>query len=118
MNDLTERQLWALINGLGWWYWGPIAFLAACNMWNIFRLAPAASLYGRLIRTCALTGFLLIAMSWGNTAFGPLGMPFVLLSYLGMTHQLYLRCKAEGLIQHPPPATTGLRIISTLVEHK
>lgn len=117
MNNATEHYVWTMVNALGWWWWGPIAVMAAVNLWNIYRLAAAQTLYGRVIRIVAITGFMLIAASPGNSAFGPLGLPLVLLSYMGMTHQMYRQCLAAGKIKKPegPPS---VRVAALLVEPK
>lgn len=118
-ENYTEVSLWAGINYLGWWYWGFIAFLGAANAWMLYKLAAPETLLGRVLRTLALIGFLLIALSPFNTAFGPLGMPFVLLAFLGVSYQLYQACKAAGKLGPLPsgaPATA--KLANLIVERK
>lgn len=114
-GDYTEHALWALINRLAWFYWGPIAVLAALNAWNLYRMAPAVTLYGRSARVVALGGFILISLSPFNTAFGPLGVPFVLASFWMMTHQMYRQCLAQGKIKRPME-TPAAKIAAMIVE--
>lgn len=115
---MTEQELWGLINAAGWKFWGVVAALGVCGIWNILRLAPARTLYGRLIRFVGLIGFGMIAFCWANTAFVPLGIPFVMLSFLGLTHQLYRQCKESGEIPAPAPRSAGLKLAAAIVEHK
>ena len=114
--NVTEKELWAIINGMGWYFWGGVAALAAANLWNILRLTPARTIYGRFIRVVGLAGFTFIAMSWVNTGFGPIGLPLVLLSFLGMTHQMYVQCKVEGRVFKVKATTVGAKILTAMVE--
>jgi len=118
-SNITEHELWAVINGLGWWFWGAIAAMAGANAVNIFRLAAPRTMLGRVIRVTALSGFFLIFFSWGNTAFGPLGLPLVLLSFFGMTYQMRLECVKAGLMAPKPAhnATVAVKVFSAMVEH-
>lgn len=117
--NLTEKELWDIINGLGWWFWGSVAALGGANFVGILRLAPAETMLGRVIRVLALIGFLLLGLSCFNTGFGPIALPFILLAFCGMTWQLRQRCIAEGKIKITPMpgASVGLRVMAALVEH-
>lgn len=123
MNDaamnITERELWEVINALAWWYWGPIAMLGAANVWAQSRLGAPRSRLGRVLRVTALMGFLLIAFSPLNTAFGPLATPFLLVSFLGLHIQMYQDCKAKGLLPDKsdlPKEAHVRRFMANLIE--
>ncbi len=115
MNASTEEYLWSVVNGMGWYYWGPIAALGAWNLWGLYKLAAAASLRQRMFRISAYIGFMLVMLSVGNTAFGVLWPAFVLIGFRGMTKELYEIAVASGKIR-PTKGTTAVRVASALVQ--
>lgn len=115
--NLTEESLWALINHLSWWYWGPIAALGAANVWTQARLGAPVTKFGRVLRVTGLMGFLLVALSPFNTAFGPLATPFLLVTFLGRHIQMYSQCKVKGRLPDKSDLRTpGKRLMASLVE--
>lgn len=118
-DNVTEHALWQFINGMGWGWWGPIAVGAWFNIWGMVRLAPAETFFGRVVRLIALAGFLMIGLSPGNSALGPLGLPLVIIAFFGMTWQMRQACIKEGKIkiQNPAMPTVGLKLAAMLVEH-
>lgn len=111
--DITEHALWTLINGAGWWWWGTIAAIAGANCWALIRLRPHPSVWGRLARLIGLAGYMMIAFSWLNTAFGPLGLPLVLVSALWRS-----LLRFEKLPPVVGKQTTPERLASILVDPK
>lgn len=105
--NITERAIWSVINGLGWWWWGSIAVLAAWNLFGMFKLAPAGTPFGRAIRYVLMVGFVLLSLSPGNTAFGPLAIPVILIGVRMWTHQLYADCVRYGKVKPFWPTLFG-----------
>lgn len=105
--NVTEHAIWTLVNDLGWWFWGTIAFLGAWNLLGLIKLSHPVTKLGRMIRFLLTAGFLLLAASPGNTAFGPIALPFILLGIRLWTHQLYTECVKTGKVRPFWPTLFG-----------
>lgn len=77
MSNVTQQAVWGWYNENPW-IWNVLSFSGIFVALRILRLAPAASLWGRLIRIVLLISCLLSALSYWNNAFG-LILPFALM---------------------------------------
>lgn len=98
MSNHTEEGLWHIIQACGWSWWLAIAALAGWCLFETYRLSAPATRYGRLHRAAMMIGLFLIATSWLNSAFGPIGLPLVLIGLRGLLHQMYMACLRDGKI--------------------
>lgn len=105
MSNATEHALWEIVENCGPVWWWVIAALAAWCLLMMYRLIAPVTAYGRAHRILMMMGLFLIAFSPFNSAFGPFGVPLVLLGLRGMLRQMYDRCVSEGKIT---PATGNL----------
>ena len=114
MSNHTEQSLWAIINACGSAWWLVVAALAGWCLLEMYRLASPATRYGRVHRIAMMIGLFLIATSWLNSAFGPIGLPLVLFGLRGMLHQMYLECLRTGKIA-PTEGTIWQRFYQLMV---
>ena len=114
MSNRTEQVLWQIIHACGWSWWLAIAALAGWCLFEMYRLAAPATRYGLLHRICMMMGLFLIATSWLNSAFGPIGLPLVLIGLRGMLHQMYGDCLRTGKIK-PTEGTVWQRAYQLMV---
>jgi len=108
-HNISERYLWDFINWCGWYWWWGVALLSAWNLWGLYKLAPPTTTSGAFLRVVQVMAFFLMAAAPWNTAFGPLALPFLLISVRGVNHQLYLGCVAAGKVA-PVWRTIGERL--------
>lgn len=117
IGDFTEIAIWAFINRLGWAWWLPVAGLAACSLWALYKLPGAKTLLGKTARVSLFFALLLFSLSPFNTAFGPLAMPFLMFGIWGTLHRQYIRLDAEGKIPKAHGSSMGEKVATLLMEH-
>lgn len=115
-GDATEIAIWAFINRMGWFWWIPVAGLAGCSLWALYKLPGAKTILGKAARMSLFFALLLFTLSPFNTAFGPLAMPFLMFGLWGFLHRRFIRLSEEGKISKSHGSSVGERVATLLTE--
>lgn len=94
----TQSAIWTWFNHNSW-IWDVLSFWGALVAVRIMRLAPAMTLWGRIIRVVLLLGCLLAVLSYWNNGLG-LPLPFVLMFGIWLwVEQTIAQCLKAGHIK-------------------
>jgi hypothetical protein len=99
-----NQFLWDFINGLGWWYWGPLVGIGTFLLMRLFQLAAPKTRLGRWGRMFAIMGALCLVFTPQFNVLGCIGIYLLTLSLTIVTEQVFRDCKKAGKIgAHIPP---------------
>lgn len=109
MQQLVDIQaeLWGVVRFLEpWIWWAKAAAAGLCFVCMLFQ-PWKISLTMKVLRYFSMIGMLVIAFSWGNTAFGPLGDIIFWLSFAAyqacLIHRLLPALRAQMASAPPAP---------------
>lgn len=115
-----NEYLWYLPNHLGSWFWLPMLAIGCYGLFYLYRLAPAQTMTGRVIRVMLVIGF--VAMSFAQVPFlnglGPWAFYMLGVSVCLMVRQQYQLCLAAGKIHHSQDSNPIKRMAAGIHEHQ
>ena len=118
MSDVStfNQHLWDVTNYMGWLFWAPFIAYGICGLVLMYKLAPAITTLGRVIRVLLTIAFVSMVFFPQFNGLGSYVFHIITLAMVLTIYQLYLGCKAAGLIK-PPEATTTLgRAVEIMVD--
>jgi hypothetical protein len=110
--------LWAISNRMGWLFWLPFVGYGIGGLMLMYRLAPAATTLGRLIRVILTAAFMAMIFMPTFNGLGPFIFHAVTIGMLLTIYQLYLGCKAAGLIKPAEAPTVLGRTVETMIDRR
>lgn len=115
-----NEYLWFLPNYLGRWFWLPMLGIAAYGLFYLYRMAPAETNMGRVIRVMLVIGFVAMGFAQIQTFNGAGPWAFYLLgtSVCLIVRQQYLLCLAAGKIQKSHDPNPIRRMAAGMHEHQ
>jgi hypothetical protein len=111
-----NQILWNVTNALGWWFWVPFVVYGVIGLRLLYSLAPAATALGRMIRVILSMAFVSMIFTPIFNGLGPYIFHAIAIGMLLTIYQLYLGCKAAGLIQPPQGRTVLERTVSHMMD--
>ena len=94
--------LWHLIDGMGWWWWGPCIVLAGRNLYLLACLSAPATTIGRAARTFAWLAHLpMLFVPWFNSL-GCIALPLLLAASNLLYEQLRGACLSQPTSTNHP----------------
>ena len=111
--------LWFLPDHLGRWFWLPMLGIAAFGLFYLYRLAPAETMVGRVIRVMLVIGFVCIGFAQVQqlNGLGPWGFYMLAISICLMVRQQYHFCLAAGKIKKSYDHNPIKRVAAGMSEH-
>jgi hypothetical protein len=110
--------LWDILDKMGWLFWLPFVGYGIGGLILMYKLAPAATALGRLIRVIFSAAFMAMIFTPTFNGLGPYIFHAVTVGMLLTIYQLYLGCKAAGLIK-PSEAPTVLGCtVETMIDRR
>lgn len=113
MND-PNSILWSIPNDLGWWFWLPFIGYGVYGLNKIYRLSPAESILGRVIRVLLTMGLLCLVFTPVFNGLGPFAFHLISISACLILKQVYESCLAAGKIKPPESDTVMGRIVERI----
>jgi hypothetical protein len=110
--------LWAIPNKMGWLFWVPFVGYGIGGLILMYKLAPAATALGRLIRVILSAAFMAMIFTPTLNGLGPYIFHAVTVGMLLTIYQLYLGCKAAGLIKPSEASTVLGRTVETMIDRR
>lgn len=113
-----NEMLWHLPNELGWGFWLPFVGYGIYGLNKIYRLEPADTALGRLIRvvlTVALTG---LVFTPAFNGLGPWAFHLLAIGSCLILKQVYATCAAVGKIRPPESVTAVGRMVERMVHQQ
>lgn len=94
----TQNVIWAWVHENQWW-WTVIQLMTFFITLRIFRLAPAITLWGRVIRMTLVAGLMMYTASYWNSGLSVPGLFLILLGLWLWVEQLIAQCVKSGHIR-------------------
>lgn len=98
MSDHTQNLIWEWVRHHEWW-WTVMQFFTLFVSIRILRLAPAATLWGRIIRMWLLAGLMTYTMSFANSGLSVPGFFMIMTGLWMWIEQLIRGCVKAGHIK-------------------
>lgn len=111
-----NQILWDITNALGWWFWVPFVAYGLIGLRLLYSLSPAATTLGRVIRVILSAAFVSMVFIPIFNGLGAYIFHAVAIGMLLTIYQLYLGCKAAGLIRPAEGRTVLERTVSHMME--
>lgn len=109
MEAHTQNAIWAWIHTHQWW-WTVIQLMCLLITLRILRLAPAVTLWGRLVRMVLVAGLMCYTASYWNSALSVPGLFLILVGLWLWVEQLISQCLRAGHIKHLAMPTWGFPV--------
>lgn len=91
--------LWDIVNAAGWWFWLPFIGYAVYGLSIMYRLAPAETGIGRLVRVMFTVGFLCMIFIPALNGTGPFAFHLIAIGLCLWLKQTYDACVKAGKIK-------------------
>lgn len=111
-----NQHLWNLTNALGWWFWVPFVLYGLVGLRLLYSLAPAATALGRVIRVILSMAFVSMVFIPTFNGLGAYIFHAIAIGMLLTIYQLYLGCRAAGLIRPAQGRTILERTVSQMMD--
>ncbi len=107
---------WEFQEWCGWWFWVPFIGYGIYGLNIMYRLAPAVTPMGRVIRVILTIGFFSMIFIFQFNGLGPYAFHFTVIGVLLINRQMYQACLRDGRIQKPQADTVLGRTVERMVE--
>jgi hypothetical protein len=113
-----NTALWNFQNGLGWWFWTPFVVYGVTGLAFMYRLAPAVTTIGRIVRTVFTVALVSMVFIPQFNGLGSYAFHLVTIGAVLLIYQQYTVCRDAGKAR-PSEAPTALgRAVAKMVDRQ
>lgn len=107
--------MWSVVNGAGWWWFGPCVVIAAKNLLMLANMSAPTTTLGRIARTLAWLAHIPMIFVPMYNALGCVALPLLLLANNAFYLQLWLNCREQRKIGMANPKFAARRVLDAMV---